>query len=183
MLPQRCRTLIVHRVCDSAPGSSVRGRRTAVVVCQIPNTTGPFSRSGTDLVRESVDGLWGWSRDLFIKERSDFFTTRFAIFFGSKRCELYRFGVEIHQESLKPAMVSTVLKRFPTRTHVTNAMSGILTTFPFSTCSSYSSQIIFLSSPGTANGSEEQAFDLAFCLGGATFSSSSSSRSLSDKWP
>jgi len=58
-------------------------------------------------------------------------------------------------------MVSTMLKGFLTRTHVTNAMSGILTTFPFSTCSSYSSQGISLSLPGTANESDEQAFDSA----------------------
>jgi len=43
--------------------------------------------------------------------------------------------------------------RFLVCTHVTNAMSGIFTTFPFSMYSSCSSRWIFPSPPGTPNGS------------------------------
>ena len=63
--------------------------------------------------------------------------------------------------------------------HVTNAMSGILTIFPFSTRSSCSSERILLSSPRLANGSN----GLLVFLDEETFSSSSSSRSLSEKYP
>ena len=49
--------------------------------------------------------------------------------------------------------VNKMSERFLVCTNVTNAMSGIFTTFPFSTCSSCSSQWIFLSSSGIPNGS------------------------------
>ena len=79
--------------------------------------------------------------------------------------------------------INVVLRGSLTVTHVTNAMSGILTTFPFSTCSSYSSQAIF-SSAEVANRSDGRTFsDLFVCLMDGGFSSSSSSRSLSERYP
>ena len=75
MLPQQCRTLTVHRVYDPVPGSSVQGRRTVAKVCQMPDNAGLLRKPGTDLVCESVDGLWGWSRDLVIGECDNFFAT------------------------------------------------------------------------------------------------------------
>ena len=61
-------------------------------------------RPDTNLVREPVDGLWGWPGDLVVRGRDDFCATRSAILFGSKRSELYRVGVEVHQEGLDPVI-------------------------------------------------------------------------------
>ena len=71
----------------------------------MPDTVSVLQKPGTDFVRESVDGLWGWSRDLVIRGRGDLFATRSTILFGPKSCELYRVGVEIHQKSLEPGMM------------------------------------------------------------------------------
>ena len=68
------------------------------------------------------------------------------------------------------------------RTHVTSAISGILTTFPLLTLSSRISHPN-VSSPGIAKGSDGGTSDLTVCLSEKTFLSSSSSRSLSDRYP
>ena len=67
-------------------------------------------RPGTDFVREPVDGLRGWSGDLVVRGRDDFCVMRSAVLFRSKWCELYRVGVEVHQEGLEPVMVSRELR-------------------------------------------------------------------------
>jgi len=73
--------------------------------------------------------------------------------------------------------INEMLERLLDCTHVTSATSGILTTFPLSTRSSRSSGRVPLSSPGVLNRSS------LVRLHETTFSSSSSSRSLSDKYP
>ena len=76
-------------------------------VYQIPDTLSALRILGTDLVRESVNGLWGWSGDLIFRGRDDLGATRSAILLGPERCELYHIRVEIHQKSLEPVTVST----------------------------------------------------------------------------
>ena len=73
----------------------------------MPDTVGALRKLGTDFVCESVDGLWGRPRDVVIRGCGDFSAPRSAILFGSKRCELYRIRVEIHQESVEPVSIST----------------------------------------------------------------------------
>jgi len=72
----------------------------------MPDAPSTSWRTDTDFIRESVNGLWGRPRDIVIRGCDNFCTARSAILFGSKRCELNRIRVEIHQESLKPPMTS-----------------------------------------------------------------------------
>ena len=110
MLLRRCHNSPVHRVCDSVPGSSTQGCRTTAKARKVP---GALQRPGTDLVCESVDGLWRWPRDRVPRCQDDFCTTRSAIFLRPERRECYHIRVEIHQKSLEPMTVSTRCRRGP----------------------------------------------------------------------
>ena len=65
-------------------------------VCQMPEAPSGLRGPDTDFVRQSVDGLWGWSGDLVVGEDDDLCTSRPAILVGPKRCELYHIRVEIY---------------------------------------------------------------------------------------
>ena len=82
-------------------------------VCQMAYILTVIRRPGTDLVRKSVNGLWGWSGDAVPRGCDDFCATRSAIPFGSGWCEFYHIRVEIHQKSLEPIIVSTKCRRGP----------------------------------------------------------------------
>ena len=73
----------------------------------MPDAPSALGRPGIDLVRESVNRLWRWSRDLIFRGRDDFLATRSAILLRPERCELYHIRVEIHQKSSEPVGVST----------------------------------------------------------------------------
>ena len=131
-------------------------------------------KCATDLTRKSVDRPWRRSRDLIIGGVNNLFTPQATILLRSKRCELRPIRVEIRQKSLEPVMtLAQSRKRPPGSTHVTKAMSGILTIFPFPTPSlSLILVIEFLSGP--------RGWTLDFA---ATFTCPASSRSLSDGYP
>ena len=85
----------------------MRGHRTVEKFRQTQDTLSALRRSGTDFVRESVDGLWGGSGNPIVGGCDDLCASRSAILIGAKRSELYRIRVEVHQKRLEAVTTST----------------------------------------------------------------------------
>ena len=71
-------------------------RHTTVEVRRALGTASALQRLETNLVRKSVNRLWGWSGDLVVRGRGELGVTRSAVLLRSEWCELYRVGVEVH---------------------------------------------------------------------------------------